>query len=262
MAEDIFSQRLLLFLRAKGWSKAYLANALGVRSQNISRYLKGDADPRKIIIKLIPHGLNLEWFLTGEGEMYTKKEVPEFAQAAGAEFAQKAGEEFARPAGAEFAKPAGAEFARSAVAEFAKPAGAEFARPAGAEFAQKAPYSGADAATASAPAHSPPVHQPVNAQLTPAQQTINANADAITIKNSPYFYEAIGRRLALHEENIQEGDILIIDPTITPLQGDLTLRGTDDGPEFTRFQPQQTNTKGVVVSLTRQYPAIHRQQGQ
>ena len=190
--------RLRIFALSKCQSIKDFADLIGMDSGNVQKYLNEKRKPGSSFLKrLQKEGCDINWLLTGEGEMYTQKEDDR-----------------------------------------------------------------EDETKKEQESNSPTVHQAVNAQLTPAQQTINANADAITIKNSPYFYEAIGRRLALHEENIQEGDILIIDPTITPLQGDLTLRGTDDGPEFTRFQPQQTNTKGVVVGLTRQYPAIHRQQGQ
>lgn len=66
--------RLATFIKAKGWSKAYFARTVGIYPQNVNRYLKGISDPRKIIINLIPHGLNPEWIRTGEGEMLADKE--------------------------------------------------------------------------------------------------------------------------------------------------------------------------------------------
>ncbi len=103
------------------------------------------------------------------------------------------------------------------------------------------------------------VQQPQNDRLTHVQQTVNANAAAQSIKTAPFFYEAIGRRLAVREESIEEGDILVIDPVIPAAEGDLILRSSTEGPEIVKYQPGEKNIKGVVVSLTRQYPAINRQ---
>ena len=101
--------------------------------------------------------------------------------------------------------------------------------------------------------------QQVNARSTQQQQPFNANAAAQSIKTAPFFYEAIGRRLAVREESIEEGDILVIDPVIPAAEGDLILRSSTEGPEIVKYQPGEKNSKGVVVSLTRQYPAINRQ---
>jgi transcriptional regulator with XRE-family HTH domain len=68
-------------MKSKGWSKSALAAAVGIHSQNINRYLKGKSDPRKIIINLIPHGLNPEWARTGEGEMYESDEKKSYLNA-------------------------------------------------------------------------------------------------------------------------------------------------------------------------------------
>ena len=76
----------------------------------------------------------------------------------------------------------------------------------------------------------------------------------------PYYYEAIGRRLAIQEENIGEGDVLIVDPTLPAKEGDLILRSSPEGPEFVRYQPGEKNLKGVVLALTRQYPATYRKE--
>jgi transcriptional regulator with XRE-family HTH domain len=77
--------------------------------------------------------------------------------------------------------------------------------------------------------------------------------------NKLYFIEAIGKRLVIHDEDIREGDILMVEPKLEPLEGDLILRSSPEGHEFVRFQPGEQNTKGVIVALTRQYPAINRE---
>lgn len=66
--------RLETFIKSKGWSKADFARTVGIHPQNANRYLRGSSDPRKIIINLIPHGLNPEWARTGKGEMCTDTE--------------------------------------------------------------------------------------------------------------------------------------------------------------------------------------------
>ena len=72
--KEEIAARLKIFIQSKDWSKADFARAAGIHPQNANRYLKGNSDPRKIIINLIPHGLNPEWARTGKGKMYTDKE--------------------------------------------------------------------------------------------------------------------------------------------------------------------------------------------
>ena len=73
-SKEEIAGRLETFIKSKGWSKAYFARAVGIHPQNANRYLRGSSDPRKIIINLIPHGLNPEWARTGKGEMFTDTE--------------------------------------------------------------------------------------------------------------------------------------------------------------------------------------------
>lgn len=65
--------RLEQFRKAQGWSKSKLSDVLGIYSQNVNRYLEGESDQSKIIIKLIDYGLNPEWVRTGKGEMYAEE---------------------------------------------------------------------------------------------------------------------------------------------------------------------------------------------
>jgi len=67
--------RLIQFMESKKWSKARMAQEVGVLPQNINRYLSGKSDPSSIIISLISKGLNPEWATTGEGEMM-QRELP------------------------------------------------------------------------------------------------------------------------------------------------------------------------------------------
>ncbi len=68
------TKRLLVFIQAKNWGKSDFARAAGIHRQNADRYLSGKSDPSKIAIKLMTEGLNLDWLLTGKGEMYEEKE--------------------------------------------------------------------------------------------------------------------------------------------------------------------------------------------
>ena len=73
--------RLNQFFKSKNWSKAEFGRAVGIPRQNVDRYLSGKSDPSKIVIKLMTHGLNLEWFETGQGKMYAEeKKSPEPVQ--------------------------------------------------------------------------------------------------------------------------------------------------------------------------------------
>jgi DNA polymerase V len=68
-SEAEITNRLKKFVEYKGWSKSAFARAIGVHRQNIDRYLEGKSDLSKIVIKLMTHGINSVWLLTGEGEM-------------------------------------------------------------------------------------------------------------------------------------------------------------------------------------------------
>ena len=167
---------------------------------------------------------NSDWLLTGEGEMYVTKQGP-----TGAEGEKKGSNQH----------------------------NAEGDRPQNDCLTTAQQPLNANAKTHATPAQPPPY-----SPATPAQQALNANASSIAIKTHPFLYEAIGYRLAVHELDIIEGDILVIDPTLTAESGDIILRSSPEGPELAKYQPGEKNTKGIVVGLTRQYPAIHRQPSQ
>lgn len=78
MTLDEKTARLNQFVKAKGWSKSAFGRAIGIPRQNVDRYLSGKSDASKYVIKLMTHGLNIEWYETGKGEMYAgeKKENP------------------------------------------------------------------------------------------------------------------------------------------------------------------------------------------
>lgn len=75
------ANRLEAFRKYKGWSKTLMAKECGVLPQNINRYLDGNSDPSKIAIKLIGHGLDIDWLLTGEGEMNVEEERASYENA-------------------------------------------------------------------------------------------------------------------------------------------------------------------------------------
>jgi len=77
---DDITKRLLHFVSTKKWSKSDFARVCGIHRQNVDRYLSGQSDPSKIAIKLITEGLNLDWLLTGEGEMMGNKTGVEQSQ--------------------------------------------------------------------------------------------------------------------------------------------------------------------------------------
>jgi len=72
MTNDDIATRLKAFIDDKGWTQAEFGRIAGIARQNVPRYLKGKSHPGKIVIKLIPYGLNPEWLLTGKGDMYVR----------------------------------------------------------------------------------------------------------------------------------------------------------------------------------------------
>ena len=169
-------ERIRAFATYKYFKINDFADALSMSAPNVQAYMRGARKPGTAVLQKIQKlGCNLDWLLTGEGEMYIEKE--------------------------DLLK----EDSRS---------------------------------------------------VKPLVNT-DCQFNCMNTKKQ-YFFEAMGRRLAIHDEDILDGDILIIEPMLEPVEGDLILRSSPEGPEFVRFQQGEKNTKGVIVALTRQYPAIHR----
>jgi transcriptional regulator with XRE-family HTH domain len=79
MKDEARGQRLAAFRRAKKLTGLQLAAELGVTSGGMSGYEKGDSFPSvDKLEKLARLGLNLNWYVTGEGPMLVDGEnVPE-----------------------------------------------------------------------------------------------------------------------------------------------------------------------------------------
>jgi hypothetical protein len=233
-----------------------LASYFGIKPNTISAWKKRNSVNYELLFTKCA-SLHKEWLLTGEGEMYVNKEGP-----TGAGGEKKGGNQ------------------HNAEGDRAQNDTTPVQHPQNTRLTPAQQPLNANAKTHATPAQPPPYSQATPAQqiananndapapalpysrLTPAQQVLNANASSIAIKTHPFLYEAIGYRLAVHELDIIEGDILVIDPTLTAESGDIILRSSPEGPELAKYQSGEKNTKGIVVGLTRQYPAIHRQPSQ
>jgi len=77
MKDEARGQRLAEFRRAKKLTGLQLAAELGVTSGGMSGYEKGDSFPSvDKLEKLARLGLNLNWYVTGEGPMLVDGENP------------------------------------------------------------------------------------------------------------------------------------------------------------------------------------------
>jgi transcriptional regulator with XRE-family HTH domain len=290
--KDFIGDRLRAFVLSKHLSIKDFADFIGMDAGNVQKYLNGKRKPgTPLLQRLKSDGCNLDWLLTGEGEMYVVKEGAKRARedaepGAKAVSTQTEAETNAGAAqtGQKRESPAGCT--PSAANPHAEPGQTQTQRTSQGtshnndqRTSQRTSHNndqdtkerlssnqyglssnqGTSQQNQPLNACSTPHQQPVNDRSTQQQQPLNANAAAQSIKTAPFFYEAIGRRLAVREESIEEGDILVIDPVIPAAEGDLILRSSTEGPEIVKYQPGEKNIKGVVVSLTRQYPAINRQ---
>jgi transcriptional regulator with XRE-family HTH domain len=82
MNKDI-SQRLNLLLKEKNLSASKLAQIIGIQKSSISHIMSGRNKPSfDFLLKLKEHfpDINLDWFITGEGEMYETTEQPQIAE--------------------------------------------------------------------------------------------------------------------------------------------------------------------------------------
>lgn len=70
-------ERFEQFIAVTGMKKGAFAEAIGIRSSQLSRYLKQDAQmpQRDVLVKLAALGCNLHWLLTGEGVMTADNEA-------------------------------------------------------------------------------------------------------------------------------------------------------------------------------------------
>lgn len=79
MNEDIIN-RLKQVMREKGLSQSQLAEDLGLTQGTLSLYLSGKNSPKKFMIVAMGYemGINPEWLLTGQGEIYrnSKENIP------------------------------------------------------------------------------------------------------------------------------------------------------------------------------------------
>ena len=225
--------------KSLGLSQADFSNKIGIRQGHLSEIERDISTPSANIvlslIRLFPD-LNVE-FLIGEGEMYVKKECAKGDETAEGE--KKGNNQ------------------HNAEGDRVQNDTTPVQHPQNTRLTPAQQPLNANAKTHAIPAQTPPY-----SPATPAQQALNANASSIAIKTHPFLYEAIGYRLAVHELDIIEGDILVIDPTLTAESGDIILRSSPEGPELAKYQPGEKNTKGILVGLTRQYPAINRQPDQ
>ncbi len=188
--------RLRIFALSKCQSIKDFADLIGMDSGNVQKYLNEKRKPGSSFLKrLQKEGCDINWLLTGEGEMYTQKEDDR-----------------------------------------------------------------EDETKKEQESNSPTVHQAVNAQLTPAQQTINGpqfntKLDGIhyrAIVDTGRAMIAIGSKM-LPDSSIQEGDQLFIETNITPQPGDYILRKTSDAPEIAKFTTGDPPPIGVVYQLIRNY---------
>lgn len=185
-----------------------LASYLGVNSSTVSAWKKRNSVDYDLLFTKCK-SLSKDWLLTGEGEMFAKKEGDH----------QKEGENIAKDVFN--------------------------------ETPDKQPQN----------KRLTPVQQPGEADILNVQQKVNARFNAMD-RNKPYFMLAIGWRLAVHKENIAENDVLIVNPTIQPLQGDLIVRGTPEGTEVARYQQGDDPPLGVITKIIREYQALSREADQ
>lgn len=75
MNEDIIN-RLKQVMKDKGLSQSQLAEDLGLTQGTLSLYLSGKNSPKKFMIVAMGYemGINPEWLLTGQGEIYRNSE--------------------------------------------------------------------------------------------------------------------------------------------------------------------------------------------
>lgn len=73
--KDFVGDRMRAFALSKHLSIKEFADFIGMDAGNVQKYLNGKRKPgTPLLQRLQKNGCNLDWLLTGEGEMYTKKE--------------------------------------------------------------------------------------------------------------------------------------------------------------------------------------------
>jgi hypothetical protein len=104
--------------------------------------------------------------------------------------------------------------------------------------------------------------RPLNAAETPGEQPENVidrlkrsvveDERGVYRQGGPYKTPAIGPLMT--PEKIKEGDVLFIDPTEQPVEGDFIMVKTDSGPKIQKYRPEdpQEAFVGVVLKVVRE----------
>jgi DNA polymerase V len=73
MERGKIGERLEKIRELRGLTKSQLSNLLGILPTNYSKYVSGQLQNEKLIVKIISIGINPVWYLTGEGEVEDEK---------------------------------------------------------------------------------------------------------------------------------------------------------------------------------------------
>jgi transcriptional regulator with XRE-family HTH domain len=75
---QIIIDRVLEFIKSKGWSKSEFARQMGVLPQNVNSYFRGDSDIQKLFIKLSELGCDINWLITGVTEKEKEEKLKDY----------------------------------------------------------------------------------------------------------------------------------------------------------------------------------------
>jgi transcriptional regulator with XRE-family HTH domain len=96
-----------------------------------------------------------------------------------------------------------------------------------------------------------PIKQPENSRSTPGQQDESLRGFYRLEDGTRRAIDAIGSRMT--PDSIVEGDLLIIEKSIEPEEGDYVLVKVDDAPAIVKWKDGDPPPIGVLIKLTRNY---------
>lgn len=104
-----------------------------------------------------------------------------------------------------------------------------------------------------------PVKQPDSGHLTGnKKRMITQEAPEPYQEEKKFFMPAIGKQMTPWP--IVEGEMLTIDPHLTPIENDLVLHSSQEGPTIKKWQPG-TISLGVVILATKNRETIRKNTG-
>lgn len=237
ISEKNITDRLLSLMEKLGANKTQMAEKLGIKPQNFSKYLleqdvPHSRNPEMLASKLTVIGVNADWYLTGKGEMFVK-DIP------GRDEMSKHYETIGRTVHDVLMEVLRKEEKATALRQVAEDS-VDYKKP---ENASIPLYS-----------HSVAAGIPADSSC-PVEETLDLPRHMITHPSQTYAVKARGDSMI--GAGIEEGDILIVDRAVEPINkniviasvnGEQTVKRLSIDGENIKLMPENSHYEAIEIT--------------